>query len=124
VSNSKSQAWQSFWEQFGLTVYDESSVPEDASMPRITYSLSTDNIVGSPSTQSVSLWYYSTSWQEISEKADAISAAIGYSGVVLEYDGGYMWIKRGSPFAQRMSDANDSVRRIYLNIETDWLSAN
>lgn len=121
---SKEQAWHSFWERFSLPVYDESSVPDDATMPRITYSLSTDNIVGSPTLPSVSIWYYSNSWEAISNKSNEIADAIGYGGVLLSYDGGYLWIKRGAPFSQRMNDENSGVRRIYLNIEADWLSAN
>lgn len=57
MGDSKEQAWQRFWEQFNLPVYDESSVPEDAGMPRLTYSLSTDSLEGSPTMPSVSLWW-------------------------------------------------------------------
>ena len=36
------QAIHSFWSSFGLTAYDENSVPDTAELPYITYSLSYD----------------------------------------------------------------------------------
>ena len=57
----KWQAIQEFWESFGLPAYDESSVPDDAKMPYITYSPQIGqmdailNLTGS-------LWYESVSW--------------------------------------------------------------
>ena len=38
-------------------------------------------------------------------------------------DEGYLWIKRGNPFAQRMSDENDGIRRIYINIELEYFTS-
>ena len=36
----KYQAIHNFWSSFGLPAYHESRVPEDATYPRITYSVS------------------------------------------------------------------------------------
>lgn len=119
---NKDQAIHSFWSGFGLTAYDETDVPDDAVYPYITYSVSTDkwetvvNLTGN-------LWYRSTSWKEISDKKEQIAQYIG-DGKVIKIDGGYLWIVQGQPFAQRMADDTDeTVRRIYINIQAEFLTA-
>ena len=88
----------------------------------ITYEVQTANL-GDPVALTASLWYRSTSWAEITQKAEEIAQAIGYGGKVIPVEGGYLWIKLGSPFAQRMPvDEDDSMRRIYLNISVDFLT--
>lgn len=118
----KAQALHAFWNDFGMKAYDENTVAENATFPRITYSVSTGSI-GNLVILSVSLWYNTRSWEDISKKADEIAAAIGYGGKILPVDGGYVWIMRGSPFAQRMAEPSDNtVRRIALNINAEFLT--
>ena len=122
----KAQALNQFWNSFDLTAIDESSAyDERMELPDkyITYEVGTGNIEGSVAL-TASVWYLSTSWREITQKADQIAQFIGYSGKVIKIDGGYLWIKLGNPFAQRIAvDANDNLRRIYLNITVDYLTA-
>lgn len=121
----KAQAIHQFWSSFGLTAIDELSAYDTTiSLPGnyITYEVHTSNIEDSVAL-TASLWYRSTSWEEISKKADEIAAYIGYGGRVIAIDDGYIWIKLGSPFAQRMDADNDSIRRIYMNITVDFLTA-
>jgi hypothetical protein len=120
----KAQAIQSFWESFGIPAYDETAVPDDAVMPYITYSVSTDSL-GSVVNMYASLWYHSTSWREISEKTETIAEYIvRMSPPSIEFNGGRLYIAKGTPFAQRMADPSDSmIRRMYLNIQAEFLSA-
>ena len=121
----KFQTLQSFWSSFGIPAYDENTVPsgDDApAFPYITYSISSDNF-GSPVALSASIWYYGTSWSQITTKFTEIQSKIGRGGNILPINDGAIWIKQGSPFAQRMSDPNDMVRRIYLNVEAEFISA-
>ena len=119
----KSQCLHSFWESFGLTAYDEQTVPDGAALPYITYETNTDSL-DRVLRLSGSLWYRSKSWQGISIKADQIAAYIGSGGVNLPYEGGSLWITRGTPFAQRIADPNDDgVRRIYININAEFLGS-
>ena len=123
----KSQALQEFWSSFGLQAFDEySAYDERMNLPAnyITYEVQTSNL-GDPVSLTASLWYKSTSWAAITEKADAIAAYIGYGGKIIPVTDGYLWVKLGSPFSQRMPvDENDNIRRIVLNIEADFLTAN
>ena len=121
---TKDEAIYSFYSGFGLPAYDENTVPEGSALPYITYSVSTDSI-GNMVILSASLWYRSTSWGAIQDKADEIAAAIGYGGKMIKIDNGYLWLVKGSPFAQRMSEPSDKmVRRIALNINAEFLTEN
>jgi len=120
----KAQALQNFWESFGIPAYEQTTVPESATMPYITYSVSTDsldNVVN----MYASVWYHSTSWKDISEKTEQIARYIvGMNPPSIKFDGGRLYIAKGTPFAQRMEDPNDDmIRRMYLNIQAEYLSA-
>lgn len=112
-------AINTFWNSFDIPAYDEHTVPDDATMPYITYEASItdfdDKII-----LGASIWYHGTSWQPISEKSLEISDRIG-SGESVLYDNGRLWITKGSPFAQRLSN-NDTpdVRRIFLQINAEF----
>ena len=117
----KYQALHGFWSGFDLPAYDENTVPETAVMPYITYEAVGDSF-DSRNMLSASLWYYSLSWSEISQKSDEISEYMGMGGMMIPYDGGALWASRGTPFAQRMSDPDPEIRRVLLNIEVEYLS--
>ena len=123
----KEQAIHQFWSGFGLKAYDEQTVPtgDDApAFPYITYEVITDSL-GYPVALTGSLWYRSTSWTDITDKKDQIAEYIGYGHKIIKIDGGYMYLTRGTPFAQRMGDENDDmIRRIFINIECEYLTAN
>ena len=120
---TKGQAIQKFWESFDLPAYDATSVPDNAPLPYITYQVHTDSLDGLCMTNA-SLWYKSYSWKEISEKTEQISKAISqmYPPSV-KIDGGRMYITKGVPFAQRMSDTtSDDIRRMLLNVNFEFLT--
>lgn len=119
----KAQAIDYFWNGFGLPAYDESTVPGNAGMPRITYNVATGDLFDTVSLYA-SIWYRSTSWWAITQKAKEIERRLGeYGGEVISLDEGKLWIVKGSPFMQRMSDPDDSIRRIYINVIAEFLTA-
>ena len=124
---TKEQALHSFWSSFGLTAYEENSVPSGENkpdLPYITYSVSTDSF-GNDVPLSANLWYRGTSWSTVNDKAAEISAAITSGGKLLDCDGGCIWVKRGTPFAQNMSDSiDDLIKRKYINITVEFLTVN
>lgn len=119
----KEQALHAFWSGFGMPAYDESSVPEDAVMPYITYNVATGSI-NDVLPLSATLWYRSSSWEAISKKSEEIARRIAEDGFYIhDVDGGYLWLTKGSPFAQRIQTENDSmIRRIYINITAEYLT--
>ena len=121
----KFQVIQSFWSSFGIPAYDENTVPDaedKPSFPYITYDAVVSSL-GSPVAMSGSIWDYGTSWARITTKMIEIQTDLGRGGRIILCDDGAIWFKKGNPFAQRMSDNNDMIRRIYINIEAEFLSA-
>ena len=112
-----------FWNSFGLTAYEENTVPTDATFPYITYQLVTDSFYREiPLT--ASLWYRSESWTAINAKTEEISQKISRGGKIIPCDGGAIWLKRGQPFAQNMRDESDDlIKRKYLNITAEFMTA-
>ena len=120
---TKAAAIYQFWNSFGLTAYEENTVPTDAAFPYITYQLVTDSFDREiPLT--ASLWYRSESWTAINAKTEEISQKISRGGKIIACDGGAIWLKRGQPFAQSMSDESDNlIKRKYLNITAEFMTA-
>ena len=116
----KWKAQQTYWGSFGLTAYDENTVPDNADMPYITYQAVSGSLDGVHSV-SASLWYRGNSWLPISQKQTEMSKVMNRQ---IEIDGGYMKVRKpDTNEAQRMEDPNDSqVRRMLLNVEIEFLS--
>lgn len=121
----KFQAIHSFWSSFGIDAYDESTVPAGEyrpELPYITYDATLADFDESVYLHA-SIWYYGTSWTEITAKLKEIEDDIGRGGKIIPCDGGAIWIAKWRPFAQRMPDPNDMVRRIYLNLVAEFIIA-
>ena len=120
---TKAAAIYQFWSSFNLTVYEENTVPTDATFPYITYQLVTDSFDREiPLT--ASLWYRSESWTAINAKTEEISQKISRGGKIISCDGGAIWLKRGKPFAQNMGDESDDlIKRKYINITAEFMTA-
>ena len=120
---TKAAAIYQFWNSFGLTAYEENTVPTNAAFPYITYQLVTDSF-DSEIPLTASLWYRSESWTAINAKTDEISQEISRGGKIISCDGGAIWLKRGQPFAQNMGDKSDNlIRRKYLNLTQKYITS-
>lgn len=115
----KVQALHSFWSSFGIKAYDESTVPDDAKMPYITYEVTVGDY-GEDVASSASVWYYGDSWKPIEDKMKQIDEGLPNGGTCVSYDEGNIWIKRGAPYKQRVPDSNDMVRRYYINVMIEY----
>ena len=118
---SKYQAYNSFWNSFGWSAYDSLTVPDDVTLPYITYEAPSDHL-GANLPVTVLLFDRSNSWTDITNKAEAIVSAITRGGKLIKYDEGAFWIKWASPLSQRMSDDSndDTIRKIVLNFELEF----
>lgn len=117
----KWQGLQSFWESFGIPAYDKDSVPKDAQMPYITYQASVASFEN-PIPISADIWYRATNWRDISQKAEEIAERLRTLYLIPIGDKEYIMLAQGSPFAQRMSDDDGGIRRIYLNVMVEYLT--
>lgn len=119
----KAQAIHNFWSGFGWLAFDESTTPDDAPFPRITYQVQTDSL-DNILLLSASLWDKSTSWEKVTKKAEQIAREIvNMYPAAIRIEGGGLYISKGTPFAQRIPDPDDSIRHIYLNINAEFLTA-
>lgn len=117
----KEQALHTFWSQFGVKAYDENTVDEDAELPRITYEVMTDNFE-KENALTASIWDRSRSWGNVTNILHRIENTLGMGGQTIRYTNGLLWVKRGMPFSHRMSDPDDSIRRILVTIEVEYIS--
>ena len=112
-------AQNTFWNSFGINAYDANTVPENATLPYITYEARTADL-DEQVLVTASIWYRSNSWTEISQKAEEISDYIG-GGTGVSYGTGRLWITKETPFAQRMSEESDPlIRRIVLQVIAEF----
>ena len=121
----KTQALYNFFSGFNLPVYEENTVPTGKiapELPYITYATATSGFDDNVQI-SASLWYKGYAWDDADRKAAEINAALANGGKLIPYAGGALWIRRGTPFAQHMADDDDTIRRIYLNLTAEFLSA-
>lgn len=122
----KEQALHQFWSGYTWTARDENTVPTNAMSlyggKYITYAVSTASL-DEPVPISGNLWCKDSSWATITAKAEEIAQDIGVGGKLIPFEGGYLWICRGVPFSQRMPDEDDTIRRIYINVMAEFLSA-
>lgn len=114
------QAIHSFWSSFNLTAYDENSVPDDAVLPYITYSLSVDTF-NNTILNTINIWYRSTSWINVTNKAKEIINTITDGGISIPTDKGIIRMNLGNPIYNRMGDENKNIKRIRINIETEYI---
>ena len=118
---TKAAALNKFFTRFGMTAYPTSAVPEDVIFPYLTYEVATGDIHSGDITIVVNLWFYTQSEKIPNDKVEQIAEAIGLGGITIPYDGGAIWIKKGSPFSQSLNDENNNtVKRRLINLTIEY----
>ena len=121
---TKGAALQAFFSQF-MDAYAASAVPDDVIFPYLTYELITSAWDGGEVGLTVNMWFRTTSEKEPNAAVDRLSNAIGLGGVQLPCDDGVIWLKRGSPWAQSLTDETDkTIKRRYINVTAEYLTLN
>jgi len=122
---TKGEALQKFFSGFGVAAYASSAVPRDVVFPYLTYDLITDAWESGEVGLTVNLWFYTESEAVPNAKAQELSEAIGPGGITFPCDGGFIWLKRGSPWCQSLRDETDStIKRRYINVSVEYLTKN
>lgn len=121
---TKDKALQAWFERF-LPAYPASNVPDDVTFPYLTYELITGAFDSGEIGLTVNVWHYTESEAVPNAKVQEISNTIGMGGTVIPCDGGYIWIKRGSPWCQNIAEDDEpNIKRRYLNITVEYLTEN
>lgn len=101
-----------FFSQFGMA-YIETSVPESAEFPYITYKCGSEDW-NNKALISCSIYSKSSSYLELSEIAEKILDS-ARDGAIINVDGGYLCIYLGEPEFQIVPNADYNIRQGYIN---------
>lgn len=101
-----------FFSQFG-TAYIETSVPESAEFPYITYKCGSEDWKNK-ALISCSIYSKSSSYLELSEIAEKILDS-ARDGAIINVDGGYLCIYLGEPEFQIVPNNDYDIRQGYIN---------
>lgn len=114
-----------FLASFGIPAYAATSVPDQATFPYISYELVVGEWLADEVNMPVSVWYRTESEAAPNAKVREIGERIGMGGVLLHCDGGVLWVKKGSPWAQAVTveGEDEKVKRRYVNINIEYLIA-
>ncbi len=133
---NKQQAYKTFWNGFGVLAFEENSVPDDsvfealissgaatAKYPYIAYQVLIDDI-GGTLFPTAAIYDRSSSWERSDTLSNTISASIEGMNAI-ELDEGYMYITKGTPFAQhQLEDRDLSIRVVRLNLGVEFFTKN
>ena len=120
---TKEQALHQFFNQFGITGYRNTSVPDDVIFPFLTYDTPISSFEEDPVSITLNLYFYTDSEADPDAKAEEIRKAIGMGGVLLNCDGGAIWLKWGVPWCLSLVDeTNRNIKRRYINITAEYFT--
>lgn len=111
---SAAKAVFGFFSSFGLPAYLDTSVPDNAALPYITYSCAVADW-SEESAISASVWYPGTSYAPVFAKVDEIEKALTKRNIIKTEDGGYIAIHKGTPFAQTQDTGDSTCKAAYMN---------
>lgn len=114
-----------FLNGFSIPAYASASVPDQAQFPYITYDLVLGEWGQPEVNMPVNVWYRTDSEALPNAKVREIGERIGMGGVLLHCDGGVLWVKKGSPWAQAVTveGEDEKVKRRYVNINIEFLTS-
>jgi len=110
-----------FFSSFDLQAYPATDASEKE-LPFLTYETPQSFFEDGTVSCAVNLWYKTDSESVPNAKAREIANRVGRGGIVLPIDGGYLWIRRGTPFSQPLFDDTDkSIKRRYILLILEYL---
>jgi hypothetical protein len=107
------QALYQFWSSFGIPAYTVGTVPDEAQIPYITYSLVETEPLD-PQTCYAQIWYRTTSNATLLAKVDEVMAVLK-TGVNITCDGGLVALRGAT--VSLMTDMNPENRYAYINMQ-------
>lgn len=110
------EALYTFWNGFNIPAYPENSIPDNVTLPYISYEM-IEPIWTNNSSTHARVYYRDLSYVAITEKVDQITTAIG-EGIMLPMSDGYLLLYKGVPFVQFIPIEGDSaIKCAYLMLE-------
>lgn len=108
---------------FGIPAYAATSTPDDAAFPYITYDLAVDGWDGGEVNVTTNVWYRTDSEAQPNAKVREMTERLRHGGETRPCDGGMLWFKKGSPWAQavRVEGEDERIKRRYVNVIIEYL---
>lgn len=113
----------------GVPAYPETAVPskaygddEDVAFPFLTYS-GGNTVFGEETSYTVNLYFYTEDEAVINAAETAIYNKMKDGGALIHSDEGTFWMKPGSPFSQPVDEQDNRLKRRYINITQERISA-
>ena len=113
-------ALNTFWNSFNVPAFEVSTIPDNVEMPYLTYEGAIDDF-GNEIATSVNLYYRGKSWKAITEKLDEIEDVISKGVYVNFSDNKSILIRKANPFAQRVAEEDEEVRRYVINLSYEFI---
>lgn len=113
---TKAAAFHTWASSFGIPAYSSASVPEDASLPYITYDFGAASF-GEQFACTLNVWTDGSD-ADANAKATAICDSLP---AYARCDGGALRLEAGSPAWQAVLDESD-VKRRYINVDVENLT--
>jgi hypothetical protein len=112
-----------FLSSFQIPAYAATAVPSEAAFPYITYDLVLGAWGQGEVNMPVNVWYRTSGEAQPNAKVREIGQRIGLGGITLPCDGGMLWVKKGSPWAQAVTveGEDEKIKRRYVNINIEFL---
>lgn len=119
MTNTATALYQ-FASGFAWDAYPEMSVPENASLPYVTYTLQEYEWLEQGMLQ-LRLWYKGEDYVTINSKIDEIELAVR-DGKTVATNRGKLVIYKGSPFCQFQPSDEVNLKIAYLNFLVHYLT--
>ena len=117
---NKYQAIHQFWSSFGWPAYNEMSVPDEKTLPYITYEAASSDF-DRPVAQTAQLHDRAKGWTNLYAKAKEIEDRITRGGTTVYYDDTAFHIQKESPWVQEGRESSDPDALIlYLNYSVEF----
>ena len=99
----------------GVDVWVEDSVPINSKFPYTTFTLANEAFTTEGLIQ-VRVFTENRSIKEVVGLSDKLEKAIGEAGTLLRNGRGYIWLYKGSPFAQLEPTLEENLKTVYINL--------
>lgn len=113
-----------FLSGMGMPAYPQAAVPDGATYPYLTYPLAVGDWNGGEVNIPVTMWFRTTSEAIPNAAVRAVMREVPMGGRTVPCDGGALWVKRGSPFAQALiiEEGDILIKRRYINLDVEYLT--
>jgi len=106
-----------------IAAYADTAVPKEAALPYVTYSVATSAFLEENVDLMVNIWCRTTSEAEVNAYVRQMGNLIPRGGTQIKCDNGAIWLKRGSPWCQNLSDdIDETIKRRYFNVTAEYLT--